>query len=120
MTEFLDFQYPVIGRKADAAQLREILDQPTHIKIVGVVDRGFGAQGGTFGATLMILLEVRVFIVDVQRGDDPVRDAARPTSAVGGILRAKMSCTVSGRPKSIFSRITSSKNSRPCRGRSQT
>lgn len=86
MAELFDFQDPVVGRKTDATQLRQVFDQPSHVEIVGVVDRGFGPQRGPFGATLVVLFEVRVFVVDVQGGDNPLGDNARPTSAVGGSL----------------------------------
>ncbi len=63
---FLDFEHAVIGGEADLAELRQVLQQAPDIEVIGVVDGGFRAQRGTFPAGLVILLEVRVFIIDVQ------------------------------------------------------
>ena len=49
------------------------MEAPTDPKIVSVVDRGLGPQGPPL---FVILLEVGVFVIDVQGG--------RPASAVGG------------------------------------
>jgi hypothetical protein len=57
-----------VGRKADLAQLREILQALADSKIVGAVDCGLGAQRAIF---FVILLDARVFVVDVQRGVTP-------------------------------------------------
>ena len=43
------------------------------IEVVGVVDHRLGAQGATL---LVVLLDARVLVVDVQRRDHPVGDYA--------------------------------------------
>jgi len=79
-----DFQHPPVGREADLAQQRQVLYQAPYVEVITVVDGGFGPQGRTFLPGLVILFEVRVFVIDVQRRDDSLGDDARPASAVGG------------------------------------
>src|SRR5882724_460231 len=52
-------------------------------EVVAIVNGGFGTQARTAPARLVILLEVRVFVIDVQRRDDSVGNYARPASAAG-------------------------------------
>jgi len=80
------FQDPPVGREADRAQLGQVVEEPPHLEVIGVVDGGFGPQRRTPFPALVILFEVGVFVVDVQGRDDPVGNDARPTSAVGGGL----------------------------------
>ena len=63
VAQTLDFEQPSIGRKADLAQLRQIVQTLADAEVVAVVDGGLGAQGPVF---LVILLDARVLVVDVQ------------------------------------------------------
>ena len=54
---------PSIGRKTDFAQLRQIVQAFAGAEAVGVVDGRLGAQGPIL---LVILLDVRLPVVDVQ------------------------------------------------------
>jgi hypothetical protein len=56
-------------READLAQIAQ---KSLHAEVVGIVDGGFGTQARTAPARFVILLEVRVLIIDVQRRDDPL------------------------------------------------
>src|SRR5215813_6473577 len=87
VTETLDFEQPSIGGKADFAQLRQIVQLSADAEVVSVVDGGLGTQGAVF---LVILLEPRVLVVDVQRGgdvlgDDPGTELSRSPAADGAI-----------------------------------
>ena len=59
----LDLEQATVGRKADLAQFREILQAFADGKIAGVVDRSLGTQRGIF---LAILLDACVFAIDVR------------------------------------------------------
>ena len=92
-----------------------------HAEVVAIVNGGFGTQARTAPARLVILLEVRVFVIDVQRRDDPLGNYARPASGPPAtvdlrILRAKISCTVSGRLKSYVLPDDFLEKLPPCRG----
>src|SRR5216683_5157064 len=119
MADMLDIEQAVVGRKTDFAQLRQIAQTPADAEIVAVVDGGLGAQGAVF---LVVLLDPGVFVIDVQGrcyvlGQDA---GPKPSRCLAVILRLKISWTSCGRPRSRFSRITCSKNRRPCTGRSST
>jgi hypothetical protein len=88
-------------------------------EVVGVVDGRFGAQSALL---LVILLDPGALVIDVEGGVTPwVRMQVRNRPGVRRVIRrSKISWTSSGRPRSRFSRITGSKNSRPCTGRSST
>jgi len=79
----LDLQHPAVGGKANLAQGGQVFEEAAHPEVIGVVDRGFGSQRPTF---FMVLLEVGVFVIDVQGGHDARGNNARPTSAVVGSL----------------------------------
>ena len=83
MAGFLDLEHAAVGREADLAQLGQIAQKSPHPEVVGIVDGGFGTQARTAPARFVILLEVRVLIIDVQRRDDPLSYDARPASAAG-------------------------------------
>jgi hypothetical protein len=83
VSELLDLEDAPIGGEANGAQGVEVVEASAHPEVVGVVDRGFGPQPSTF---LVVLLEVGVFVVDVQGGHDALGENARRASAVGGGL----------------------------------
>ena len=83
MAEFLDLQHAPVGGEADLAQPGQVVQPTPDAEVVGVVDGGFGPQRP---ALFVILLEVGVFVVDVQGRRDALGDDARPASAVGGGL----------------------------------
>src|SRR5215471_3567984 len=69
----LDFDEPLIGRKPDRAQLRKIVQAFADPEVISVVDGRLGPQGPVF---LVVLLDARVLVIDVQGwgdilGDDP-------------------------------------------------
>src|ERR1700730_1041117 len=120
VTEALDCEQPAVRAEADFTQFRQVVQSFADGKVVGVVDRRFGAQSALL---LVILLDPGVLVIDVEReGVTPwVRMRVRIRRGVRRVMRrSKISWTSSGRPISRLSRITCSKNSRPCTGRSST
>src|SRR5258705_4732651 len=73
MAEAFDLEHPAIGRKADLAQLGEIVKTPADPEVVGVVDGRLSTQGAMF---FVVLLDARVLVVDDQGWGDVVRDHA--------------------------------------------
>ena len=71
MAQTLDVEQPSIGRKADLAQLRQIVQALADAEVVGIVDRRLGAQGPIL---LVILLDARALVVDVQGRSDVLGD----------------------------------------------
>ena len=69
VADLLDAQQASVGGEADLPEIIEVLQPSADIEVVGVVDHRLGAQGATF---LVVLLDARVLVVDVQRRDDPV------------------------------------------------
>ena len=69
----LDFEQTAIGIEADGPQRGQVGEATSDSEIVGVVDRGLGAQGAPF---LEVLLDLGGFVADVQRRDDPLGDDA--------------------------------------------
>ncbi len=88
----LHLEHASVGRKADAPQRGQVMQQTSDLEVVAVVDCGFRAQARTAPARLMILLEVRVLVIDVQRRDDSLGNNARPASAVGRSLSLHPAC----------------------------
>ena len=64
--------------------MRQVAQETPDTEIIGVVDRGFGAQSVPGSLLFVVLFEVRVFIIDVQGGIDSLGNNARPESAAGG------------------------------------
>jgi len=115
----LDVKQTSVGLEADLSQRGEVMQASADTEVAGVVDRGLGAQSP---ALPVVLLDPTVLIVDVDRrcdafGDDPGAKPARGAS-VGPLVEDQG--TWSGRPRSRFSRMMSSKNTRPVSGRSST
>ena len=83
VAQAFDLEQPAIGRKADLAQLGQVVQAFADAEVVAVVDGGLGAQRPAF---LVILLDARVLVVDVQgRGHALGEDAgAEPCPASGG------------------------------------
>src|ERR1700737_1780688 len=73
MAQTFDFEQPAIGRKADLAQLRQVVQALADTEVVAVVDGRFGPQGPTF---LVVLLDPRVLVIDVQGRGDVLGDDA--------------------------------------------
>lgn len=78
VTDLFDFQHAPVGRKSDLAELGQVCQTTADTKVVGVIDRDFRSERPSF---FVVLFEVRVFVVDVQRRDDSFINDARPTSA---------------------------------------
>src|SRR6266481_729015 len=73
MAQPFDFEQPAIGRKADLAQLRQVVQALADAEVVAVVDGRLGTQGPIF---LVILLDPRVLVIDVQGRGDVLGDDA--------------------------------------------
>ena len=115
----LDVQETSVGLKADLPQGGEVRQPSADVEVVRVVDGRLRPERPSF---LVVLLDPRVLVVDVQRGVTPsVITRVRNRPGVRLVTRrSKMSWTWSGRPMSRFSRMTSSKKTRPVTGRSST
>ena len=64
-----DAQEASVGSEADLPQRGQIAERTTDGEVVGIVDGGFGAKGLAF---LVVLLDLRLLVLDVQRGHDPL------------------------------------------------
>ena len=71
VAEALDAEQASVGSEADPLQIIEVAQPAADIEVVRVVDDRLGAQRAPF---LVVLLDARVLVVDVQRRDDPVGD----------------------------------------------
>ena len=80
VAEALDAQQASVGGEADLLQIIEVPQPAADREVVRVVDDRLGAQGAPF---LVVLLDARVLVVDVQRRDDPVGDDAGCDTAMG-------------------------------------
>ena len=74
----LDVEKTSVGLKADLPQSGQVIQPLADAEVACVVDGGFGAQRAAF---LVVLLDARVLVVDVQRRDHPVGDHARAEAA---------------------------------------
>ena len=75
-----DAQEAPVGGKADLPQRGQIAERTTDTEIVGVIDGGFGAKGLTF---FVVLLDLGLFVLHVERRDDPVRQDAGAEASRG-------------------------------------
>src|SRR5438477_8623938 len=75
MGELLDWEHTAIGSESNLAQLGQVVEASAHPEVVGIIDGSFRAQASTL---FMVLLEVGVFIIDVQRRHDALGNNARP------------------------------------------
>jgi hypothetical protein len=71
--DLLDPQQAPVGLKADLPQCRQVLQLFADAKIARIVDGGLGAKRTSL---FVILLDSRVFVLDVQRRDDTVGNHA--------------------------------------------
>src|SRR5215831_3861840 len=78
MADALDVEQTSVGCKADLAQLSKILDTAADTKVACVVDGRFGSQ---CLQQLVILLDTRLLVVDMQRRHDAVGDDAGTETA---------------------------------------
>src|SRR5262249_43194554 len=69
----LDFEQTSVGCKADLAQFGKVFEAPANTKVTGIVDGRFGSQ---CLQQLVILLDTRLLVVDMQRWHDAVSDDA--------------------------------------------
>jgi hypothetical protein len=73
VAERFDFEKTSIGLKADLPQPGQVPQPLAGVKITGVVHRGSGAGPdlGYSGNLLIVLLDTRAFVIDLQRWDPP-------------------------------------------------
>jgi hypothetical protein len=62
LTEGLDLEQSAVGGKADGPQGGQVGEAPPDAEVMGVVDRGLGAQGPTF---LEVLLDLGGLVADL-------------------------------------------------------
>src|SRR2546426_785081 len=75
--EALDLQELAVDLDTGGAEVRQVNHGLARVKIAGVVNRGLGPQSPFL---LEVLLDVRMLVLDVQTGIDPVGDHPRPVS----------------------------------------
>ncbi len=80
VAQMFDVQETSVGGKADLPQRGQIGESPTDFKVVRVVDRRFGPERLTF---FVVLLDLGLFVVDVERGDHAVGEDAGAELARG-------------------------------------
>lgn len=86
MAEGLDVQKTSVGlrsdcslqSKADEPQSGQVFQPFANVEVTGIVDGGFGAQSTTF---LMVLLEARMFVIDMQSRGHAFGDNASAKAA---------------------------------------
>ena len=66
-----------LAAKPISRNLGRLREKAANAEVIAIVNGGFGTQARTVPARLLILLEVRVFVIDVQRRDDPLGYDAR-------------------------------------------
>jgi hypothetical protein len=74
VAETFDFEKTSVGLKADLPQRRQVTQPLADVEVAGVVDGRLraGSDLGYFRNLLEVLLEARVLVIDVERGDHPV------------------------------------------------
>ena len=82
VADSLDAQEASVGLKADLPKCGEVLQQLADAEVASVVDRGLGAKPSVL---LVVLLDTRVLVVDVQRGHDAMGDDAGPKRTGSGL-----------------------------------
>ena len=75
VTDALDVEQTSVGRKADLTQFLKIFDASADGEVAGVVDRRLRSESLSF---LVVLLDTRFLVVDVQRRHHTVGDDADP------------------------------------------
>src|SRR5512132_2239896 len=80
VVQALDAEQAPVGGEADLPQGGQVGQPFGQPEVAGVVDRGLGAQRPAF---LVVLLDLGVFVVDVQGRDDPVGDDSGAEPAGG-------------------------------------
>src|SRR6202030_1096454 len=78
VTDALDVEQTSVGREADHTQFFEIFDAPADGEVAGVVDRRFSSESLPL---LVVLLDTRFLVVDVERRHHAVGDDAGTESA---------------------------------------
>ena len=123
VAETFDFEKTSVGLKADLPQSWQVTQPFAEVKVAGIVDGrlGAGTDPRYSGNLLEVLLDTGVFVIDMQGWDPPwVSTRVRKRPGVFFVTRrSKTSWTMSGRPRSRFSRMISSKKMRPLSGRSR-
>ena len=71
MADTLDAQQASIGGETQLFELIKVVQPSADSEVVAVVDDRLGAQRALL---LVILLDARVLVVDMQRGHYPLRD----------------------------------------------
>ena len=107
MRDALRLKEATVGLKADLPKCGQVAQTLSDVEVACVVDSRLRAEGLTF---LVVLLDSRALIVDVQRGNHAIGgDSSAKTAGVDSVTpRSKISWTCLGRPISKFSRISAS------------
>ena len=71
----LDVQKTSVGLEAEPPQGGQVRQPFADVEVSGVIDRGLGPQGAVL---LEVLLDPRMLLVNMQRGNDPLRNHPQP------------------------------------------
>ena len=97
VAEALDAEQASVGGEADLLQIFKVPQPAADIEVVRVVDHRLGAQRAPF---LVVLLDARVLVVDVQRRGNPVGDDAgaipRGGASVDAPIEDRAACETPG------------------------
>jgi len=80
VAQIFDAQEAPVGGKADLPQRGQMRESPTNVQVVRIVDRRFGPEGLPF---FVVLLDLGLFVVDVERRDDPFGEVTGPGTGRG-------------------------------------
>ena len=83
MGEALCFEETAVGLEADVAQRRQVTQAFSDVEVLRIVDRRLRAQRL---ALLVVLLDTRPFIVDVQGRNNAIGDDAGSKASGSGFL----------------------------------